>query len=93
MSDNSLKQQIIDAGRLAVAELIKVAKEPIIGGIGDDLSADRLKTASQAKRIAIEDSFAILSRIEEEENLLNTKGENSEALSKKGFAERYSKKK
>ena len=88
MSDTSLKQQIIDAGRLAVVELIKVAKEPIIGGIGDDLTADRLKTASQAKRIAIEDSFAILSRIEEEENMLNDKGDNSNVTSKVGFAER-----
>ena len=63
---------IIQAGRVAVKELIKVAKEPIID-FGPDISADRLKNAAATKKLAIFDAFEILSRIQEEQDILDDK--------------------
>ena len=67
--------------------MIKVAKEAIVDS-DDDISADRLKNAAATKKLAIFDAFEILSRIEEEENLLNNKPkEAKEQRAFKGFAE------
>ena len=91
MSTKETKKNIIQAGRVAIKELIKVAKEPIID-YGPDISADRLKNAAATKKLAIFDAFEILSRIEEEENLLNEKPkEVKEERTFKGFAEGRSK--
>ena len=82
---------IIQAGQVAVEELIKVAKEAIVDS-GDDITADRLKNAAATKKLAIFDAFEILNRIEAEENLLNeTPVETVEPKSFKGFAEGRSK--
>ena len=82
---------IIQAGQVAVDELIKVAKEPIVDS-GDDITADRLKNAAATKKLAIFDAFEILKRIEEEEDMLNDKPkEVKKETSFKGFAERRSK--
>ncbi len=71
--------------------MIKVAKEAIVDS-DDDISADRLKNAAATKKLAIFDAFEILSRIEEEENLLNEKPkEVKEERTFKGFAEGRSK--
>ena len=71
--------------------MIKVAKEAIVDS-DDDISADRLKNAAATKKLAIFDAFEILSRIEEEENLLNEKPkEVKEVRTFKGFAEGRSK--
>ena len=87
MKTKETKQKIIQAGQLAVAELIKVAKEPIVD-TGEDVTADRLKNAAATKKLAIFDAFEILSRIEEEENLLSDKPKKEkEEKSFKGFAE------
>jgi len=68
-----------------------VAKEAIVDS-DDDISADRLKNAAATKKLAIFDAFEILSRIEEEENLLNEKPkEVKEERTFKGFAEGRSK--
>ena len=72
MEIKKIKKNIIQAGRIAVDELIKVAKEPIID-FGPDISADRLKNAAATKKLAIFDAFEILKRLEEEENLLEGK--------------------
>ena len=91
MKIKETKKNIIQAGQVAVKELIKVAKEPIID-YGPDISADRLKNAAATKKLAIFDAFEILSRIEEEENLLNEKPkEVKEERTFKGFAEGRSK--
>ena len=91
MSTKETKKNIIQAGQVAVKELIKVAKEPIID-YGPDISADRLKNAAATKKLAIFDAFEILSRIEAEENLLNEKPvEVKEEKSFRGFAEGRSK--
>jgi hypothetical protein len=70
MNIKETKKSIIQAGHKAVEELIKVAKEPIVTDSEDDLTADKLKNAAASKKLAIFDAFEILSRIEEEENLL-----------------------
>ncbi len=83
---------IIQDVRVAVKELIKVAKEPIID-FGPDISADRLKNAAATKKLAIFDAFEILNRIEEEQNMLEDKPKEEVKKEKtfKGFAEGRSK--
>ena len=92
MSSEELKKQIIEAGRKAVKELIKVAKEDIIKhSPEDELAADRLKNAAATKKLAIFDAFDILNKIEQEQesiNLLNNT--DSKVDTKQGFAERRS---
>jgi len=92
MSTKETKKNIIQAGRVAVKELIKVAKEPIID-FGPDISADRLKNAAATKKLAIFDAFEILNRIEDEQNMLEDKPKEEPKKDKsfKGFAERRAK--
>ncbi len=91
MDIKETKKNIIQAGRVAVKELIKVAKEPIID-FGPDISADRLKNAAATKKLAIFDAFEILQRIQEEEEILNEKPkEVKQEKSFRGFAEGRSK--
>ena len=86
------KKSIIQAGQIAVNELIKVAEEKIITNTEDDVSADRLKNAAATKKLAIFDAFEILSRIQEEQNLLDGKSpEEKKERVFKGFAEGRSK--
>ena len=87
MNTKETKKKIIQAGQVAVEELVKVAKEPIVDS-GDDVSADRLKNAAATKKLAIFDAFEILNRIEEEKEMLEDKPkEIKEERSFKGFAE------
>jgi hypothetical protein len=87
MNIKETKRSIIQAGQVAVDELIKVAKEPIIDS-DDDISADRLKNAAATKKLAIFDAFEILTRIQEEQNLLDSVlSESSKEATFKGFAE------
>jgi hypothetical protein len=91
MKTKETKLNIIHAGQVAVEELIKVAKEPIVDS-DDDISADRLKNAAATKKLAIFDAFDILSRIQQEEELLNEKPkEIKQEKAFKGFAEGRSK--
>ena len=91
MSTKETKKNIIQAGQVAVKELIKVAKEPIID-YGPDISADRLKNAAATKKLAIFDAFEILKRIQEEKDMLNEKPkEVKKQKTFKGFAEGRSK--
>ena len=92
MNTKETKKNIIQAGRVAVKELIKVAKEPIID-FGPDISADRLKNAAATKKLAIFDAFEILSRIQEEQDMLDDKPKEQVKKEKpfKGFAERRAK--
>lgn len=74
MNSEELKKKIILAGRKAVEQLIKVAREDIIKpDPEDELAADRLKNAAATKKLAIFDALEILNRIEEEEAILNGK--------------------
>ena len=90
MNIKETKKNIIQAGQRAVDELIKVAKEPIVDS-EDDISADRLKNAAATKKLAIFDAFEILTRIEEEKNILDNKPTEKKDNTFSGFAERRSK--
>ncbi len=90
MSTKETKKNIIQAGRKAVEELIKVAKEPIVDS-GEDITADRLKNAAATKKLAIFDAFEILTRLDEEESMLDDGNKNSKGSKFKGFAEGRSK--
>ena len=90
MDTKKIKKNIIQAGQKAVDELIKVAKEAIVDS-DDDISADRLKNAAATKKLAIFDAFEILTRIQEEEAILNNKPLENKEKSFSGFAERRSK--
>ena len=90
MDIKETKKNIILAGHKAVEELIKVAKEPIVDS-DDDISADSLKNAAATKKLAIFDAFEILTRIQNEENLLNNKPLSQKEESFRGFAEKKSK--
>ena len=92
MNTKETRKNIIQAGRKAVDELIKVAEEEIITETGnDDLAADRLKNAAATKKLCIMDAFEILQRIEEEENIIKSQENTKEVKTFKGFAEGRSK--
>lgn len=89
MTTEETKLEIIKAGELAIKELIRVAKEQILTGEDGDISADKLKNAAATKKLAIFDAFEILTRIEEERNMITG---NIQIQEKKGgFAERRGK--
>jgi len=91
MNTKETKKKIIQAGQKAIEELIKVAKEKIVDS-DDDVSADRLKNAAATKKLAIMDAFEILTKIQNEEELLNEKPKDTkEERSFRGFAEGRSK--
>ena len=90
MNTKETKKKIIQAGHKAIEELIKVAKEKIVDS-DDDVSADRLKNAAATKKLAIMDAFEILTRIQEEEDMLNDKPKEKVEKTFKGFAEGRSK--
>jgi len=90
MKVKETKKRIIEAGQKAIEELIKVAKEKIVDS-DDDVSADRLKNAAATKKLAIMDAFEILTRIQEEENLLSEKTKETKEKTFRGFAEGRSK--
>jgi len=87
MESRKLKEKIISAGKIAVEQLIAVAKEDIIKlDPEDELAADRLKNAAATKKLAVFDAFEILKRIEEEQAFLD--GKTIEKKSTSGFAEK-----
>ena len=91
MNTKETKKKIIQAGQKAIEELIKVAKEKIVDS-DDDISADRLKNAAATKKLAIMDAFEILTKINEEEEMLSDKPkQKKEERSFRGFAEGRSK--
>jgi ASC-1-like (ASCH) protein len=93
MDSKEIKLEIIQAGRRAVKQLIKVAKEEIIKpDPEDELAADRLKNAAATKKLAIFDAFEILNRIDEEQESIDSLQNGIKPTdTKQGFAERRSK--
>jgi len=95
MNTKETRKSIIQAGHVAVLELIKVAEESIVTGGEDDVSADKLKNAAATKKLAIFDAFEILQRIEEEDQKINGEVKETEVVKEEsfmGFAEKKSKK-
>ena len=95
MNNTELKLEIIKAGKKAVKELIKVANEGILkkelDGLAPDIAADRLKNAAATKKLAIFDAFEILTKIEEENSMIDKNNIDTKASLFKGFAEGRSK--
>jgi len=92
MKSEELKKKIIEAGRKAVEQLIKVAKEDIIKhDPEDELAADRLKNAAATKKLAVFDAFDILNKIDQEQENINlSNNTDAKVETKQGFAERRS---
>ena len=90
MNSIETKKSIIAAGREAIKELVKVAKEKIVDS-EEDISADRLKNAAATKKLCIFDAFEILSKIQEEESMIAEATSSSTKSVFKGFAEGRSK--
>ena len=90
MDSIETKKNIIAAGRLAIEELVKVAKEKIVDS-EEDISADRLKNAAATKKLCIFDAFEILTIIQEEESMIDESSRASTKPAFKGFAESRSK--
>ena len=90
MNSIETKNSIIAAGREAIKELVKVAKEKIVDS-EEDISADRLKNAAATKKLCILDAFEILNRIQEEESMIAEAVKDSDKPAFKGFAEGRSK--
>ena len=86
------KLRIIESGKKAIDELIKIGAEPILSGGDEDPEPEKLKQAAATKKLAIFDAFEILNRIQIEEDMLNEKPkEVKEQKTFKGFAEGRSK--
>lgn len=96
------RERVVKAAQVAVEELIKIAEEKIIiEDYQDDdagLSADKLKVAAQAKKLAITDALELLAivgseneTIAREKKIKEEGGENEQINSSSGFAERYAK--
>ena len=76
----SKKGEIVEAAKQAIDELIITNAE-------DDISADKMKNAASAKRLAFEDAMYMLNKIEEEENKAAEGPIVEVTLGKSGFAE------
>ena len=81
------KLRIIESGKKAIDELIKIGEEPILSGGSEDPEPEKLKQAAATKKLAIFDAFEILNRIEEEERMLEEGDKESTVKPFKGFAE------
>ena len=90
MNIKETKKNILQARQKAVEELIKVSRDEFVDS-DDDISADRLKNAAATKKLAIFDAFEILTRIQEEEAIINEKPLEKKETTFRGFAERRSK--
>ena len=88
MKSEELKIKIIEAGRKAVEQLIKVAKEDIIKhDPEDEIAADRLKNAAATKKLAVFDAFDILNKIDQEQENINlSHNTDAKVETKQGFA-------
>ncbi len=85
------KLRIINSAKKAIDELIKIGGEPILSGGLEDPEPEKLKQAAATKKLAIFDAFEILSRIEQEEQLLNDESADTPQKNFRGFAEGRSK--
>lgn len=107
------RMRIIKSSQKAIDELIKVIEEEIIVDVDFDepdvqkalekseLSADKLKSAAQAKKLAITDAFEIIDMVTKEENKIKEAEEEEKDGGKKkakkeetiAFAEKFAKSK
>ena len=81
------KNRVLVAAEKAVDELIKVLEMPILTSSDEDLTADKMKNAASAKRLAYEDAIYMLEKIESERNKLDIGVIPVVTLGANGFAE------
>lgn len=62
---SSKREEILKAAMIGIDELIGVLRDPIISNTEDSLSADKMKNAAAAKRLAFDDALYMLDRIEQ----------------------------
>lgn len=60
------KERVLVAAEKAVDELIKVLEEKIITNTEEDLTADKMKNAAQAKKLAFLDALEMLEKVGQE---------------------------
>jgi protoporphyrinogen oxidase len=89
MSSNLREQRerILKAGEKAVEELIKVLNSKITGDDSSELSAEKMKNAAAAKRLAFEDALSINEQVEKERLKFEVGEERIINIGKNGFAE------
>lgn len=87
----SKQGRILDAAELAVDELIKVLKEPIIRNAEEDITADKMKNAASAKKLAFLDAMEILDKIQEIRDRVDETVTNIPDTTKGGWAENAAK--
>jgi hypothetical protein len=81
------KNRLLAAAEKGVDELIKVLEEPIITNAEEDLSADKLKNAAQAKKLAFLDAIEMLQKIQQERDSEDAEKISTVQIGKQGFAE------
>lgn len=81
------KNRVLVAAEKAVDELIKVLEMPILTSSEEDLTADKMKNAASAKRLAYEDAIYMLEKIEMERGKIEEGPVPVVSLGEKGFAE------
>ena len=81
------KNRLLLAAEKGVDELIKVLEEPIITNAEEDLSADKLKNAAQAKKLAFLDAIEMLQKIQQERDSEDAERIATVQIGKQGFAE------
>jgi hypothetical protein len=88
----SKRERVLLASEKAVDELIKVLEHPIVTTGEDDLSADKMKNAASAKKLALLDALEMLDTIESERDKSDAVQVKIIDTSSKGFAEIAAKK-
>lgn len=86
-STREIKELLIEAGREAAEDLMRVAKEKIVVSGKDPLAADKLKNAAASKKLAIFDGFDILDRCQLEEEKIKESDKKEEDPEKKVLPE------
>ena len=81
------KERLLKAAEKAVDELINVLNDAIINNSEDDLSADKMKNAAAAKRLAFEDALFILEKIDIEKSKMESGPIKEILVGNGGFAE------
>lgn len=89
---NEKKLRLISAAEKGVDELIKVIESPIITHEEGDISADKMKNAAAAKKMALDDALSMLDTIDKERLKLEDGPLKEITMGKGGFAEGRSKK-
>lgn len=108
MDYNALRQKVIDSTEKAIEELIKIIEEEVVMddiALTDEektfeniakknaLTADKLKSAAEGKKVAMFNCFDMLDRAEKEQEKIDSasgvSSKKEKEENKGGFAERY----